>query len=74
MRASFEPRADYFARGGCFRLVVWGKDACRYPRLLIQALHDDSVNRGRHVIDSGSGYNSHLLVPVVPAGGRRVAA
>jgi len=42
-------------------LVVWGKDACRYPWPLIQALRDESVNRGRHVVDGGSGDNSHLL-------------
>jgi hypothetical protein len=41
-----------------------GKDIYHYPRLLIQALHDDSVNRGAHVIQADGGYDSHLLVPV----------
>jgi hypothetical protein len=31
----------------------------------MQALHDDLVNRGRHVIYSGGEYDSHLLVPVL---------
>ena len=38
-----------------------------YPRPLIQALHDDLANRGRHVICSGGEYDSHLLVPVLTA-------
>ena len=28
-------------------------------------VHDDLVNRGRHVIYSGGDYDSHLLVPVL---------
>ena len=29
------------------------------------AWHDDLTNRGRHVIYSGGGHDSHLLVPVL---------
>jgi hypothetical protein len=46
--------------------VIQGRDVYRYPRPLIQALHDDSVNRGPHVIWAGGDYDSHLLVPVTP--------
>ena len=28
--------------------------------------HDDTVNRGRHIIHAGGKYDSHLLVPVIP--------
>jgi hypothetical protein len=44
-----------------FPLGRLGKDACWYPRPLIQALRDDSVNRGRHVVHGGTGYSSRLL-------------
>ena len=39
----------------------------RYPRPLIQAWHEDSVNRGPYVIHAGGEYDSHLLVPVLLA-------
>jgi len=52
--------------GETLRLVIQGRDVYRYPRPLIQALHDDSVNRGPHVIWAGGDYDSHLLVPVTP--------
>jgi predicted acyl esterase len=32
---------------------------------LVQALHDDSVNRGPHVIHAGGPFDSHLLLPVL---------
>jgi hypothetical protein len=51
--------------GETLRLVIQGQDIYRYPRPLIQARHDDLVNRGRHVIYSGGEYDSHLLVPVL---------
>ena len=28
--------------------------------------HEDTVNRGAHVIHAGGKYDSHLLIPVVP--------
>jgi hypothetical protein len=45
--------------------VIQGKDVYRYPRPLVQARHDDLVNRGRHVVYSGGEYDSHLLLPVL---------
>ncbi len=61
------PSGTRFGPGETLRLVIQGRDIYRYPRPLIQALHDDLVNRGRHVIYSGGGYDSHLLVPVLSA-------
>ena len=29
--------------------------------------HDQTINRGRHVIRAGGGFDSHLLVPVIPS-------
>jgi uncharacterized protein len=59
------PSGTRFGPGETLRLVIQGRDVYRYPRPLIQALHDDSVNRGPHVIHAGGDYDSHLLVPVV---------
>ena len=62
------PSGTLFRPGETLRLVIQGRDVYRYPRPLIQAWHDDSVNRGPHVIHAGGEYDSHLLVPVVLAG------
>jgi len=59
------PSGTRFGPGETLRLVIQGQDIYRYPRPLIQARHDDLVNRGRHVIYSGGEYDSHLLVPVL---------
>ncbi len=58
------PSGTRFGPGETLRLVIQGRDVYRYPRPLIQALHDDSVNRGPHVIHAGGDYDSHLLIPV----------
>jgi putative CocE/NonD family hydrolase len=60
------PSGTLFRAGETLRLVIQGRDVYRYPRPLIQALHDDSVNRGPHVVWAGGDYDSHLLVPVIP--------
>ncbi|MBV9382644.1 MAG: CocE/NonD family hydrolase [Streptosporangiaceae bacterium] len=60
------PSGTLFRAGETLRLVIQGRDIYRYPRPLIQALHDDSVNRGPHVIHAGGEFDSHLLVPVAP--------
>ena len=60
------PSGTLFRAGETLRLVIQGRDVHRYPRPLIQALHDDSVNRGPHVVWAGGDYDSHLLVPVTP--------
>ena len=59
------PSGTRFGPGETLRLVIQGRDVYRYPRPLMQALHDDLVNHGRHVIYSGGEYDSHLLVPVL---------
>jgi uncharacterized protein len=64
------PSGTLFPPGETLRLVIQGTDVYRYPRPLIQALHEDSVNRGPHVVHSGGEYDSHLLMPVAPAGAR----
>jgi len=58
------PSGTRFRPGETLRLVIQGRDVYRYRRPLIQALHDDSVNRGPHIIHAGGEYDSYLLVPV----------
>jgi uncharacterized protein len=62
------PSGTLFRPGETLRLVIQGTDVYRYPRPLIQALHEDSVNHGPHVVHGGGEYDSHLLMPVAPAG------
>lgn len=61
------PSGTSFRPGETLRLVIQGRDVHRYPRPLVQALHDDSVNRGPHVVHTGGDYDSHLLLPFTPA-------
>ncbi|MEO8115709.1 MAG: CocE/NonD family hydrolase [Phenylobacterium sp.] len=61
------PSATLFRAGERLRLVVAGHD-------LYQAtipgtpfcLHQDTRNRGTHILHTGGAYDSHLLVPVIP--------
>lgn len=60
-----------FRAGERLRVLVKGSDIYPYPNRapgLPLALHDETRNRGEHVIWSGGRYDSHLLVPVIPAG------
>jgi predicted acyl esterase len=57
------PSGTRFAAGETLRLVIQGADIYRYPRPLVQAFHDQSVNHGLHVIHAGGQFDSHLLVP-----------
>ncbi len=59
------PSGTRFEAGERLRLIVQGSDVNKYPKPLVYARHEDSVNRGRHVILTGGRYDSHLLVPVV---------
>ena len=60
------PSGTRFGPGETLRLVIQGRDIYRQPRPLVQALHDDSVNRGPHVIHAGGRFDSHLLIPRAP--------
>jgi uncharacterized protein len=55
-----------FAPGETLRLVIQGTDIYRQPRPLVQTFHDDSVNRGPHLIHTGGRFDSHLLIPHAP--------
>jgi uncharacterized protein len=61
------PSGTRFDPGDSLRLVIQGRDIYRQPRPLTQTFHDESVNHGPHVIHTGGRFDSHLLVPRVPA-------
>ena len=61
------PSGTLFEPGEKLRIVVQGSDIYTYPDEMNSIGHRSTVNRGAHVIYSGGRYDSHLLVPVIPA-------
>jgi len=61
------PSSTLFERGEKLRVVVQGSDIYWYPNERHTNGHRATVNRGEHVIYTGEKYDSHLLVPVIPA-------
>ncbi|MEX0344395.1 MAG: CocE/NonD family hydrolase [Rhizobiaceae bacterium] len=57
------PSGTRFLPGETLALAVRGFDHVAHGSLA----HDNTVNEGTHVIHSGGDYDSHLLVPVLPA-------
>jgi predicted acyl esterase len=60
------PSGTRFEAGESLRVLIQGSDIYSHPRPCVQDLHEDTVNKGTHVIHAGGRYDSHLLVPVVP--------
>jgi uncharacterized protein len=58
-----------FKAGESLRLVVQGQDVCQdaLPNLPF-ARHERTRNAGVHIIHAGGPFDSHLLVPWIPAG------
>jgi hypothetical protein len=54
-----------FAAGEELRLLIQGYEILNFA---YRNHHDDTVNRGHHVLHAGGQYDSHLLVPVIPGG------
>jgi hypothetical protein len=61
------PSSTLFERGEKLRLIVQGSDIYWYPEEIHTDGHTATVNKGKHVIYTGGKYDSHLLVPVIPA-------
>ena len=61
------PSSTLFERGEKLRVIVQGSDIYAYPNERHSNEHTATVNRGAHVIYTGGKYDSHLLVPVIPA-------
>jgi predicted acyl esterase len=62
------PSGTLFELGERLRVVVQGSDIYRHPEGGHSLKHTSTVNHGRHVIYTGGRYDSHLLIPVIPAG------
>jgi len=61
------PSGTLFKAGERLRVVLQGSDIYVYPKPVMCDRHEQTVNRGHHVIHAGGKYDSHLLVPVIPA-------
>ena len=61
------PSGTRFEAGETLRLVIQGTDVYNPPKPVMADRHEDTVNGGAHVLHTGGRYDSHLLVPVVPA-------
>jgi predicted acyl esterase len=61
------PSSTLFRAGERLRVVIQGQDIQRegLPNAPF-ALHEDTRNRGTHIIHTGAMSDSHLLVPVIP--------
>ena len=63
------PSSTLFRAGEQIRLVVMGRDpfpATEDPGAMITR-HPETRNAGRHVIHTGGRFDSHVLLPVIPA-------
>jgi predicted acyl esterase len=62
------PSSTRFEAGEGLRLIVQGSDINKYPKTSapVYFRHEDTVNRGLHVIHTGAGHGSYLLVPLIP--------
>jgi uncharacterized protein len=61
------PTSVLFEPGEKLQVVVQGSDIYNYPEEVQSNGHTDTINKGEHVIHTGGRYDSHLLVPVIPA-------
>lgn len=61
------PSSTFFEKGEKLRVIVQGSDIYNYPEEYHSDGHTDTVNKGQHIIFSGGKFDSHLLVPVIPA-------
>jgi uncharacterized protein len=61
------PSGTLFKAGETLRLVVQGHDVNRYADGLFAQRHDYLKNAGQHILHTGGRYDSHLLLPVIPA-------
>jgi predicted acyl esterase len=61
------PSSTLFRAGQQLRVVVQGSDVMNHgaPNAPY-ARHENTRNRGTHVIYTGGAHDSHLLVPVIP--------
>ena len=64
------PSSTMFEAGETLRVVVKGSDI--YDTVIPftpMLLHNETRNKGQHIIRTGGQYDSHLLIPVIPNSG-----
>ena len=61
------PSGTRFGAGETLRLIIQGRDVYTYPPGVVNVGHSQTRNAGSHVIHTGGRYDSHLLIPVIPA-------
>ncbi len=60
------PSSTLFRAGETLQLVIQGADLFEHPTLAHE--YSREVNLGTHTVHTGPGYDSHLLIPVIPQG------
>ena len=58
------PSSTLFLKGESLQLVIQGVDLFEHP--VLAHGNSNNVNVGIHSIHTGSQYDSHLLIPVIP--------
>jgi uncharacterized protein len=61
------PSGTRFAAGEGLLLIVQGTDIKRYPKSLLYARHENTVNAGPHRIHTGGDHPSRIVLPILPA-------
>jgi hypothetical protein len=61
-----QPSGTLFKAGESLGVVVQNTDIIQYTPPEYGCRHEDTVNRGKHLIYTGGKYDSHLLMPYVP--------
>ncbi len=61
------PSSTSFEAGERLQVVVQGHDVYSFPGVRHTQVHEDTRNTGSHIIYTGGRYDSHLLVPIIPA-------
>lgn len=57
------PSSTHFLPGETLEVAVQGRDHFEHPSLA----HSDTINAGTHIIHAGEAFDSHLLLPMIPA-------
>lgn len=66
VEVEIQPSGTLFKKGESLELVIQNTDIVQYTPPQYGCRHNDTVNRGKHVVHAGGVYDSHLLVPIIP--------
>ncbi len=64
------PSGTLFKKGESLVVVVKGNEVIKdnstpLPNMKTRYEHEDTVNKGRHLVYTGDNYDSHLIIPVI---------